>query len=221
MKATPHIQTSTIAIIGAGKSGIAIARLALDAGFTVKISSSGSLHDTGLITDIISPGAIAIDTADIDDDVDIVVLAVPLRRFREIPLHVLTGKTVIDAMNYWPPVDGTLPEFEQPQVPTSIIVQQAIPQAFIVKSFNHLGYHQMESLARKPGAPDRIGLAVAGDQSEATQRVMDFVHAIGFDPVNIGALARSGILHPETPLFGAALSSAEIAQRLEMQSSLT
>lgn len=214
-----NASTGTIAIIGAGKSGIAIARLALDAGFTVKISSSGLLHDTALITDIISPGAVAINTEDIGEDIEIVVLAVPLRRFRELPLHVLTGKTVIDAMNYWPPVDGTLTEFEHSLVPSSAIVQQAIPEAFVVKTFNHLGYHQMESLARKPGTLDRIGLGVAGDRSETTQRVMDFVHAVGFDPVNFGALEHSGPLQPETPIFGAALDSFEIARYIERQSS--
>ncbi len=35
-----------------------------------------------------------------------IVLAVPTHRFRELPRDLFTGKILIDAMNYWEPVDG-------------------------------------------------------------------------------------------------------------------
>ncbi|WAP50671.1 NAD(P)-binding domain-containing protein [Arthrobacter sp. ATA002] len=63
MTTSPHTGPGTIGIIGAGKSGVAIARLALDAGYTVKIASSGPARQTALMTDIVAPGAIAVDTA--------------------------------------------------------------------------------------------------------------------------------------------------------------
>jgi hypothetical protein len=34
------------------------------------------------------------------------VLAVPTHRFRELPRDLFAGKILIDAMNYWEPIDG-------------------------------------------------------------------------------------------------------------------
>lgn len=207
----------TIGIIGAGKSGVAIARLTLDAGYTVNIASSGPAAQTKLMVDIVAPGATAVDIANLGDGADLVFLAVPLRRYRELPLDRLAGHTVIDVMNYWPPIDGILPEFENADQPSSVVVQEALPRtARLVKTFNHLGYHQMEDLARPFGDPDRVGMAVAGDDTAAVQEVAMFVDAVGFDPVMIGGLNRSAAIQPETPLFGAAFTAAEITSHLEL-----
>lgn len=207
MSASPPKRPETIGIFGAGKSGVAIARLALDAGYTVKVASSGSAEDTALMTDIVSPGAEAVEVHELADAADIVVLAVPLRRFHDLPLQLLAEHTVIDVMNYWPPIDGALAEFEGTDRPSSAIVQEALPPSTrLVKTFNHLGYHQMEGLALPAGAPDRIALGVAGDDPDAVQAVSAFVDAVGFDPVHIGTLENSGVLQPETPVFGAAVN---------------
>ncbi|WP_314452240.1 NAD(P)-binding domain-containing protein [uncultured Microbacterium sp.] len=204
----------TIGIIGAGKSGVAIARLALTAGYTVNIASSGPAHETALMTDIVSPGAHAVDLADIGDGADLLLIAVPLRRFRDLPTHLFTGRTVIDVMNYWPPIDGALPDFADTDRPSSAIIQDAIPDAFVVKTFNHLGYHQMDDLPRPEGTADRIALGVAANDSAALTQVTDFVNAVGFTPVSIGRLEDSSILQPETLLFGAALTADELAGHL-------
>lgn len=214
MNVSPSDGRGTIGIVGAGKSGVAIARLALDAGYTVKIASSGPAKDTALMTDIVSPGAIAVDIADLADGADIVVVAVPLRRFHDLPLHLLAGHTVIDVMNYWPPIDGHLPDFESTDHPSSVIIQDTLPSSVVVKTFNHLGYHQMEDLARPAGTPGPVGLGVASDDIAATQTVMEFVDSVGFDPIYIGTLNESAVLQPETPLFGAALSASDIEGQL-------
>jgi predicted dinucleotide-binding enzyme len=51
----------------------------------------------------------------------------------------------------------------------------------LVKTFNHLGYHQMEDLARPAGAADRIAVGVAGDDPAAVRVVVDFVERAGFE----------------------------------------
>lgn len=211
---TTTASRGTIGIIGAGKPGVAIARLAMTAGYTVNIASSGPAHETALMTDIVSPGAHAVDLADIADGADILLVAVPLRRFRDLPAHLFTGRTVIDAMNYWPPIDGVLTDFADTDRPSSAIIQDALPEASVVKTFNHLGYHQMEDLPRPDGATDRVALGVAADDESALQQVMDFVNAVGFTPVPIGRLAESAVLQPETPLFGAALTADELIAQL-------
>lgn len=203
----------TIGIFGAGKSGTAIARLALDAGYTVNIASSGPANQTKLILDIVAPGATAVPIDNVAKGAQFVIIAVPLRRFRELPLDLLAGHTIMDVMNYWPPIDGVLPEFGDDRRPSSAIIQDALPStARLVKTFNHLGYHQMEDLARPHNRQERIALGVASDDAAAARSIMEFVDAVGFDPVLIGPLSQSDVLQPESPVFGTALSAPALSQ---------
>ena len=61
--------------------------------------------------DVLAPGAVAATTTEeVVRHADIIVLAVPTHRFRELPRDLFAGKILIDAMNYWEPVDGDDPE---------------------------------------------------------------------------------------------------------------
>src|SRR4029450_4835857 len=117
--------TPTIAVLGAGHVGPAIARLALDAGHTVAIATSGNPDDLALVTRLLIPGAEPLWPADAIARADIVVLAMPLHRFLLMDPNALSGKLVIDAMNYWPPTDGTLPRpFGAESIGTSEVVAE-------------------------------------------------------------------------------------------------
>ncbi|PZF09986.1 NADP oxidoreductase [Curtobacterium sp. MCPF17_011] len=203
-----------VGIIGAGKSGTAIARLALSAGYRVQIASSGTVEDTELMMQFVAPGVVTTDVEHVADGTDFVVIAVPLRRFRDLDPERFASRTVVDVMNYWPPIDGVLAEFEDTDRPSSVIVQNALPTTTVVKTFNHLGYHQMEDLATPSGTAGRIALAVAGNDERAVATVMRFVDGVGFDPVDAGPLEDSALLQPETPVFGAALDRATLTALL-------
>jgi predicted dinucleotide-binding enzyme len=204
-----------IGIFGAGKVGMAIARLALDAGYTVHIASSGTAADTANVTRYFAPGGVPADGHDLPGLADVLIIAVPLRRFRELPLAAMAGHVVIDVMNYWPPLDGTLPEFETTERPTSAIVSDALPpSAQLVKSFNHLGYHQLGELPRPAGASDRIALAVAGDHPGAVETVARIVDDLGFDPVPFRSLGDSNMLEADSPVFGQPLQQHQLRRAL-------
>jgi predicted dinucleotide-binding enzyme len=94
----------------------------------VKIAGSGPASGTALMADIVTPGAIAVNLDGVADGVDLVLLAVPLRRFRDLSLDRLAGRTIVDVMNYWPPIDGVLPEFEESSRPSSVIARDAMPR---------------------------------------------------------------------------------------------
>jgi 8-hydroxy-5-deazaflavin:NADPH oxidoreductase len=49
-----------------------------------------------------------------------VILAVPLRRLPDLPLEQLAQHVVVDAMNYWPPINGILPTYENTDQPSSV-----------------------------------------------------------------------------------------------------
>ena len=208
MSATPR---PAIGVYGAGKVGIALARLAVDAGYTAHIASSGTASTTASITRYFAPGAIPADGDDLPRLADILIIAVPLRRFRELPLATMAGHIVIDVMNYWPPIDGTLPEFESTDRPTSTLVRDALPpSARLVKTFNHLGYHQLEELPRPAGAPDRFSFAIAGDDPVAVDAVAEVIEAVGFDPVPAGGLAASRVLEVGSEVFGQPLDQHQM-----------
>jgi 8-hydroxy-5-deazaflavin:NADPH oxidoreductase len=192
-----------IGILGAGKAGTSIARAAIAAGDEVRIASSGDPARIALITEVLVPGAVATTAADAVRDAEIVVLAVPMHKFHDVDPSLLDGRIVVDVMNYWEPIDGRVDELEDAPEGTSVIVQRAFPGARLVKSLNHLGYHELEEDARPAGAPDRRAVAAASDDVDALAVVLAFVDRIGFEPVDAGSLAQGAALEPGSPLFGA------------------
>ncbi|WP_084129663.1 NADPH-dependent F420 reductase [Demequina sp. NBRC 110055] len=210
----------TVGIFGAGKSGVAIARRALDAGYGVAVATSGPAWRTDLVTRVLTPGVRAVDAAELASVAPIVVLAVPLRRLRELPLSTLAGRIVVDIMNYWEPTDGVLPDFASRAHASSLIVRAALPaSARLVKTFNHIGYHEMEQLARPSGTVGRVALGVAGDDLDAVATIARFVDDLGFDPVSTGTLADSHCLQPGSPLFGADMEPAAFREALSQLAS--
>jgi hypothetical protein len=208
-------EAPVVGILGAGRFGLAVARLALDAGYRVLIASSGPIERTAGAVRSAAPGAVASSAADLVLGTELVILAVPLPRFRELPLASFAGHVVVDTMNYWPPTDGVLAEFEQSPDPTSVVVRDALPAtASLVKTLNHLGYHQVEHLARPGGGPDRTAIAISGDDVASMRLVSTLVDRLGFDIVHAGGLQASAALQPESPIFGRNLDAVSMRRLL-------
>lgn len=207
--------TATIAILGAGKLGTVLARLAVAAGHRVLVAGSGDPERIRLILAVVSPGAEPARAADAVDAADVVILALPLGRLGTVPAAALTGKVVIDAMNYWWEVDGTRDDLGDPRTSTSELVQRHLPDSVVVKAFNHMGYHDLDEGPRLEGATDRKAIAVAGDDPLAVATVSALVDAWGFDPVLAGSLRDSIELEPHAETFGANVSAAVLEEMLE------
>ena len=202
---------TTIGILGAGKVGTVLARLALAAGHRVLMSGSGPVSRIELIVDVLAHGAEPRTTAEVIREADVVILALPLGKIGSLPADALVGKLVIDATNYWEPVDGTLPEFADDPRGTSEIVAEKLPGARIVKAFSHLGYHDLDERGRPAGAPDRVALALAGDDPGDIATVAGLIDEFGFDPVEVGELATGVRFQAFTPVFGVPLTRDELA----------
>jgi 8-hydroxy-5-deazaflavin:NADPH oxidoreductase len=197
-------QPNRLAVLGAGHVGPVIARLAIEAGYPVAIATSGDPEDIALITELVIPGAQPRWAADAVAGADIVVLAIPLHRFLDVDPMLLSGKLVVDAMNYWPASDGVLKAFDHGG--SSEIVARRLAGSTVVKALNHIGYHELEDLARPPGAPDRRAAGVAGDDPAAAATIAGLVDRIGYDPVRLETLRAGRALQPGGPVFGAVLT---------------
>ncbi len=198
-----------LGILGAGKLGTTLAQLALKVPYKVFIAGSGTAEKIKLSVEILTPGAVAVTTADAISRSDVVILALHLSKYRNLPVDALQGKLVIDAMNYWWEVDGKMPELAA-AASSSEMVQQYLPESRVVKAFSHIGYHNLLDDARPLGAKDRKAMAIAGDGVSDTQVVAGVVADLGFDPVFIGKLAEGKQLEPGNPLFGASVNALEM-----------
>ncbi len=204
----------TIGILGAGRVGTALARRAVAAGYEVRVATAKPAAEIALLLEIMAPGARADEAQAVIAGSDIVILALPLSKYRALRPELFAGKVVVDAMNYWAPTDGVIPEFEGNRS-SSEVVQDHLPGARLVRSFNHMGYHEIDEAARPAGDPQRRALALAGDDGEARDLVAGFIDRIGFDPVDAGPLAASRGFATGGPIFGASLGRSEMRRRLQ------
>lgn len=200
----------TVGIVGAGRAGTAIARCAITAGYTVYVSNSRGPQSLRLTVDVLMRGATAVTASEAAARGDIVILALPLRRYRTLSKENMEGKIVIDAMNYVPAEDGIMAELENGTVSSSELVQSFLPGARLVKTLNHISYQEMEEEARPGGTESRRALALAGNDHEAKALVAGFLSDLGFDSVDVGPLSEGRRFEPGTPIFTSRFSAAEI-----------
>lgn len=192
-------QTATVGVIGGGRVGGTVARLAAAAGYRVVIGNSrGPESLAGLVAEL-GENVRASSVAGVAEAGDLVVVSIPVRAYRALPTGPLAGKTVVDTMNYDPRLHGKIPELDAASVTTSEMVQEHLSTSSVVKALSNIFFRTLGTLPRPAGAAERTTLPIAGDDATAKARVSAFLDAVGYDALNAGPLAEGWRWQPGTP----------------------
>ena len=205
---------TTIGLIGAGNIGQAVARLAVDHGYDVVLSNSRGPETLGDVVAGLGERADA-DTAEgAATRGDLVVVTVPLHAYREAPVEPLAGKIVVDTNNYYPQRDGQIASLDDGSTTSAGLLQEHLPASHVVKAFNHIMAAHLTEHGQPAGTADRRALAIAGDYESAKSTVTALIDELGFDVVDVGTLADSWRIEPNTPGYGPRLDASGMREAL-------
>jgi predicted dinucleotide-binding enzyme len=205
---------TTLGIIGAGHIGSQVARLAVASGYSVVISNSrGPETLTGLIAEL-GPNARAATALEAAQSGEIVVVTVPLKNYRAVPVEPLAGKIVIDTNNYYPQRDGHIPELDNESTTTSELLQAHLPTAKVVKAFNHIYAAELTTHGQPAGTKNRRALVIAGDDQGAKDVVTRMLDQFGFDTVDAGSLKEGWRIQRDTPGYGPRRTAEDLRKDL-------
>ena len=204
-----------IGIIGAGHIGSQIARLAVRSGYKVVISNSrGPETLSSLIAELGTDLARAGTPVEAAKAGDIVVVTIPLKNYREVPVEPLAGKTVIDTNNYYPERDGKIAELDTESTTTSELLQAHLPTSKVVKAFNHIYAAELTTHGQPAGSNNRRALVIAGDDPDAKAVVTRLLDQFGFDTVDAGPLKEGWRIQRDTPGYGPRRTAEELRNDL-------
>src|SRR5437667_3284514 len=204
---------ATIGLIGAGRIGSQIARLAVANGYKVVISNSrGPETLSGLVAEL-GPNARAATPAEAAQSGDIVV-TIPLREHRAVPVEPLAGKIVIDTNNYYPQRDGHIPELDNESTTTSELLQAHLPTSKVVKAFNHIYAAALTTDGQPASTKNRRALVIAGDDAGAKATVTRLLDQFGFDTVDAGPLREGWRIQRDTPGYGPRRTAKDLRKDL-------
>lgn len=206
---------ATIGFIGSGHIGSTLARLALDNGDSVVMSNSRGPETLRELVDELGPGASADTVFAAATRGELVVVTIPLRAYRAVPVEPLAAKVVIDTNNYYPQRDGNVAELDDETTTSAQLLQQHLPESFVVKAFNHITSSDLGTQGRPAGEAKRRALAIAGDSETAKATVAALIDAFGFDVLDLGPLSEGWRIQPGTPGYGPELDASGLREATE------
>ena len=204
----------TIGFIGAGHIGSQLARLAVSRGYNVVISNSRGPDTLSSLVAELGPNARAATSAEAAKAGDIVVVSIPLKNYRGVPVAPLTGKIVIDTENYYSQRDGHIPELDSEATTTSELLQAHLPTSRVVKAFNHITAQELTRDGQPSGSKNRRAVVIAGDDPAAKGTVSRLIDEFGYDTVDAGPLKEGWRIQRDTPGYGARHTAEQLRDDL-------
>lgn len=202
-----------IGILGTGHIGQTLARSLAKAGHNVKVANSRGPQT--IEADVLAFGARAVATAEATQDVDVVIVSIPLNRLSGIAplIRALPAETVVvDTSNYYPMRDGNIEAIDAGEV-ESLWVAKELGRT-VVKAWNAIGSDSFAKKGKPAESAGRIAIPVAAD-AEADRKIgIALVEDTGFDAVDAGTLAESWRQQPGAPAYCTDLTAEEMPAAL-------
>jgi len=198
-----------IGIIGAGNIGATLANLFIKAGHAVAISNSRGPASLKDLVKALGDNAIALSVNDAAAFGEMVILAVPWRKFEALPDPILLkDKIVVDAMNPYKEGGGLI---DLGDSTSSEETAKHLPGANIVKAFNTIWFkHLAESGRSDLPLKERRAIFIAGDNVECKAKVSHLIEEIGFAAIDTGNLHDGGKLQePQSELYNKEITCDE------------
>lgn len=194
-----------IGVIGIGKISSTVGRFWTKAGHDVRYGVRKSADHTPEQGEVI--GTVK-ESADFGE---VIFTATPYGAWPDLAAEIasaVAGKVLIDAANLYPERDG---KFAQDAIDigegSGAPVQRLLPTARVVRGFNTVNW---EVLGREAGrAGDRIGIPLASDNGAALTVAANLVRDAGFEPIDLGPLARAADFDPGTPVYNTGMTGRE------------
>jgi 8-hydroxy-5-deazaflavin:NADPH oxidoreductase len=205
---------TTIGFIGAGHIGSQLARLSVASGYDIVVSNSRGPETLSAVIEELGPRARAGTALEAARAGDIVVVSVPLKNYRAVPVEPLAGKVVIDTNNYYPERDGHIRELDDESTTTAELLQAHLPTSKVVKAFNHIYAAELTTHGQPAGTKNRRALAIAGDDPAAKASVSRLIDQFGFDTVDAGPLREGWRIQRDTPGYGPRRTAEELRRDL-------
>jgi 8-hydroxy-5-deazaflavin:NADPH oxidoreductase len=149
-----------------------------------------------------------------DAEGEIVVITIPLKEYRTVPVEPLAGKIVIDTNNYYPQRDGHIPQLDNESTITSELLQAHLPTSKVVKAFNHIYAAALTTDGQPAGTKNRRALVIAGDDQGAKASVARLLDQFGFDTVDAGQLREGWRIQRDTPGYRPRRTADELRRDL-------
>ena len=200
-----------IGIIGAGYIGSNAAKLFTEAGHEVAIANSRGAETLRDLVAELGDKAKAASVSEAADFGDVVLVSIPLGKYRELPANAFEGKIVIDSNNYYPERDGNFIELDEGKTTSSELLQAHLAGAKIVKGFNTIWFEHLKTQGRQDlPLEERRAIFIAGDDADAKAIVAQLIEEIGFAAVDTGNLREGGKLQqPGTPVYNKDITPRE------------
>jgi len=205
-----------IGIIGAGQIGGTLARLWVQAGHEVLLSSR---HPDELkpLAAALGPRARVGTPREAALFGPVVLVSVPYGALPQIGRDLraeLAGKIVLDTGNPYPQRDGDMALAARARG-TGVASAEYLPGVRLVRAFNAINAGDLASEAHRSGEP--VAIPLAGDDAEALKVAQQLVVEAGFAPVVVGPLSRARDFDVGTAVYTRLLTAPQLRQALGLK----
>lgn len=190
-----------IGFIGTDPIVMTLASLTVKAGYAVTVSALDGEGSVAGLAALLGCGSREASAEECAKECEMIVVSIPIEKYKQLPADALAGKIVVDTCNYFPQINGKISQIDSGELASSEMLQDFLADAKVVKAFHNIDRWHLSSGARPFGSPDRWSLPIAGDDDAACAFVARWMGMTGFDPVFCGHLSETWRIQAGMPIF--------------------